>query len=767
MDNGYCIYLEQLATARLVITGDGSYNVVSGDRRDEHLPTSEQAARDFFLESLWAQGEHIKNHTWTTWLGGPDFGLTARPDPSNQMYYCRLWPVEESLIERGLAVRPQPEDLEREVRKFNISLNPNINMPRTMAWKIDDDRKEPTPEEEVALRLAHFPNVPGLVTKAPMVLSGNSFKMATNTEHCTFEKVMAVAELREKILEHHLGQWQSLSNLARTSQTMFKYIESIFAHWDLTNQWFGGCDLTLDVYEARKYRGAWSKDQKTQAKRILQATHTEDKQKKLQKERLLNSTKYVSVHPSRERHRQDFGKKTLSGEKVGNTEWYDHSDSYPDPMNEDPVFKGESHISLLRSVYRHGTKIQYLHLHRVPYLNVSAVKALVPSMPNLRVLGIYSCDLLNFSHTKELMNIVIDTNKMNSARPPIDFDYYPRFHRGPVENRVGSYGVFWNDVGGIKTPLAVAAGLLSIMRVAKDGNINLASSRDKAFHKWLNDFPWEFCTLPSILASIARILYFEGQYDRMLKAAYRERYGNNWKALVSSQEVDKAFLEKTLHMDLYIAVLGKPQKQEKMDKMDMFTCATCEEKLLAGFFKEDQAQRAPDNRKCHGCDLQSVLQAPTHNFGTLRRTIAAVPWYCRNRTTVDNLRDLFRKGSAHARIWQPRVMQVCEALRDDEPQRVKAKLLEWEEHRDDLIEEKSTFTRQYQHRAQDKAMGTAQDSINECKTVLGEQVLPATKTAEANNWDEMRRLYCVRLALESGRLGNLGPHMGLGWEKWM
>lgn len=558
------------------------------------------------------------------------------------------------------------------------------------------------------------------------------------------------------------------------------------SHWDLTNQWFGGCDLTLDVYEARKYRGAWTKKQKTQAKRILGATFTEDKQKKMQKERLLDSTKYVSVHPCRERHRQYFGKKTLAGEKIPDTEWYDHSDSYPDPMNEEPVYKGESYISLrklltsgsyqfdltnrtctVRSVYRHGDRIQYLHLHRVPFLNVNAVKAMVPSMPNLRVLGIYSCDLLNFSHTKELLSIVIDANMMNSARPPIDFDYYPRFHRGPVANRVGSYGVFWNDVGGIKTTLAVAAALLGIMRVAKEGNIDLASSRDKSFYKWLNDFPWEFCTLPSILAGIARILGFEGQYDRMVRNAYKERHGNNWKALLCNSDVDKVTLEKTLHMDLYIAVLGKPQKQEEMDKMVFFTCGTCEEKLLAGFFKADQAGRAPRNRKCHGCDLRTVLQAPKHNFGTLRRTIAAAPWYRRDRTVVENLKDLFRKGSAHAGTWQSRVMQVCEYLRDEEPQKVTAELYKWTEHREDLIEEKQTFTRQWKHRAQDKEMKQAKEEINACKTALGEQVMPATETAEANNWDEMRRQYCQRLALQTGRLGNLGPHLGLGWEKWL
>lgn len=544
--------------------------------------------------------------------------------------------------------------------------------------------------------------------------------------------------------------------------------------------------MTPDVYEARKHRGAWSKAQKTQAKRILQATYAGDKRKKRDKENWIDSTKYVSVHPVREPHRQDFGKKTLAGEKVPGKDWYDHSDSYPDPMNEDPVYKGESHMSLrelpivrsyqwcqanrmctVRGIYRHGANIRYLHLHRVPYLNVSAVKAIVPALPNLRVLGIYSCDLLNFSHTKELLSIVIDANKVNAARPPIDFDYYPRFHRGPVENRVGSYGVFWNDVGGIKTTLAVAAALLSIMRAAKDGKIDLASSRGKAFYKWLNDFPWEFCTLPSILASIARILGFENKYDQMLKGAYQERSGNNWKALLCHSDVDKTFLQKTLHMDLYIAVLGAPQKQDKMDQMDFFTCGTCEEKLLAGFFQADQAGRAPENRVCHGCQLRAVLQAPIHHFAELRRAIAAVPWYRRDRTAVDGLRDLFRKGSAHAGVWPARLTQACAFLRDEEPGQVRARLRRCADAHRDLVEEKGTFTRQWQHRAHDKTMAEARDALHECRTILGEQVLPATKTPEANDWDEMRRRYCVRLALQTGRFGNLGPHMGLGHEKWL
>ncbi|KAK8016356.1 hypothetical protein PG993_014545 [Apiospora rasikravindrae] len=775
MDNGYCLYIERPSTSRIIVTGHESYDVVPGDRKAERLPTSEQEARGFFLESPWSQGEHFKNHTWTTWLGGPEFGPTAHVDPSNGMYYCRQVPVQESLIKRGLIARPQLEDMEREVRKFNISLNPNIHMPRTLPWKCTDDREEPTPEELVALRLAHFPQCPrpryqGKLT-APMVLSGNAFKIPTNSEICPFEEVMAIPELREKILEHHLGRWLALSNLARTSQTMLKHLEATFSHWDLTNQWFGGCDLTLDVFEDRKYRGGWSKQQKTQAKRMLQIIHDNDmdtKEKRKQKEKFLDSTKYVSVHPSRQR--QQFGKKTLSGQMIPGTQWYDHSDSTPDPMNEDPVLKGESHISLLRSIYRHGTNIRYLHLHRVPFLNVDAVKAMMNSLPNLRVLGIYSCDLLNFSHTKDLLNIVIEANRVNAARPAIDFDYYPRFYRGPVEDRVGSYGVFWNDEGGFKTTLAVAASLLSIMRVAKEGSINLATSRDKAFYKWLNDFPWEFCTLPVILASIARILGFEGKYPDMIKEHYKERFGNQWKdhlVMIPSQQV---ILERTLHMDFYIAVLGSPQRQTLMDAMNFFTCCNCDETLFAGFFRAGEALKSPDKRTCHGCDLGFALQQPKHNFMECKRLIAALPW-TRRLSTVDNLKTIFgrehKPGPTSASHVTKSVLDACKYLRDEATHVAEEKLTHWEQRHQELIEEKRTFTMQWQHRAQDKQMNEAREQINECLTTLGEQVLPATKTPEANNWDEMRRQYCQRLALQTGRLGNLGPHMGLGWEKWL
>ncbi|KAK8064897.1 hypothetical protein PG994_007535 [Apiospora phragmitis] len=748
MDNGYCLYIERPSGTRIIGTGDGSYDVVPGDGKAEHLPTSEQKARGFVLESPWSQGEHFKNHTWSTWLGGPEFGHTARPDPSNNLYYCRQMPVQEQLIRRGLVARPQSGDMEREVRKFNISLNPNTHMPRTLSWKRGEDRQEPTPEELVALRLAHFPNVPGLVTKAPMVLSGNEFKSPTNDEPCIFEQVMAIPELREKILEPLLARWQALSNLARTGQTMFKHIEGTFTHWDLTNHWFGGCDLTAkDVTSAKKYLGIWSKSQKKQARRILETITTKDKQKKKEREAWLDSTKYVSVHPSRER--QEFGKKTLSGEKIPGTEWYDHSDSYPDPMNEDPELKGESYISLLRSIHHQGMNIQFLHLHRVPYLNVDAVKAMVNSMPNLRALCIYSCDLLNVSHTKELLNIVIEANRVNAARPAIDFDYYPRFYRGPVESRVGSYGVFWNDEGGFKTTKAVASAL--------------------AFYKWMNDFPWEFCTLPIILASIARILGFEGQYEQMLEGSYKERFGNQWKSHLGTMEMDKTTLVKTLHMDLYIAVMGSPQRQLHMETMDFFTCATCGEKLLAGFFQAGEALKSPGNRTCHGCELWVTLQQPKHNYMEYKRTIAMAP-FARQNVTIDSLETLFGrepKESPTKLTWRTLVINLCRWMRDEVPDTIRSELAIWEEQLEDLIEEKRTFTKQYQHRAHDKDMNEAREKINECRTVLGEQVLPATKTSEANNWDEMRRQYCQRLARQTGRLGNLGPHMGLGWERWL
>ncbi|KAK8132803.1 hypothetical protein PG999_000976 [Apiospora kogelbergensis] len=768
MDNGYCLYIERLSTTR-VINEDDSYTMDPGDREAYCIPTSQQKTADFFIESPWAQGEQFKNNTWTTWLGGPDFGHTTRPDPSNNLYYARQMRVQESLIRRGLIARPQAGDMAREIRKFNISLNPTESMSRTKAWKVEDHRQEPTPEELVSLRLAHFPNVPGLVTKAPMVFSGNDLAIPTNSEPCLFEQVLGIPELREKILEPHIGCWQSLGNLARTSQTIFKLIENTFSHWDLTNQWFGGCDLTMEVYNARKYLGVWTKKQKARAKLITMAMYN-DRGVRETKERhreLLGSTKFISVHPVRER--QVFGPKTLSGERIPKTEWYDHSDSHADPMALDPIIKGESYISLLRGIYRHGENMQYLHLHQVPFLTVRAVKAIVPSMPNLRALGIYSCDLLNLAHTKDLLNIVIDANRVNTARPPIDFDYYPRFYRGPVENRTGSYGVLWNDMGAIETNRAVAASLLSIMRLAMQGNIDL-SSRDKSFNKWLNDFPWAFWTLPTILVSIARILGFEGQYEQMLQESYKERYGNSWKAHLSDMERDTITLQRTLHIDLFVSAMGRPQPQTNIDVMEFFKCVVCGEKLLAGFFQVEQARRAAHARTCHGCELMEVLKQPNHDFRELKRAIAAVPWVRKGDITIEDLELLFRgeeEGRSDAMVWKRKLIEGCQYLRDEEPGMVEAKLEKSTRLRDVVCEDLQRTTDGWERHTLRKTNDKLDEDITKYQNVLGMQISPSNMIGKANNWDEMRRRYCVALAMETGRLANQGPHPGYGHQSFL
>ncbi|KAK6820588.1 hypothetical protein PG987_014988 [Apiospora arundinis] len=768
MDNGYCLYIECRSTTRVLDTGDENPSVVPVSQDAYDVPTNQQRARLFFLESPWAQGEHFKNHNWITWLGGPEFGHTSRPDPSNKLIYCRLLPVQESLIKQGLIAQPEKGDIEREVCKFNISLNPTEYMTRTKAWKVNDNREQPTAEELVSLRLAHFPKVPGLVTKAPIVLSGVALSKPANTQLCSFERTMAVPEIREGILKPLMARWQALSNLARTSQTMFMSIELLYSHWDLTNQWFGGRDLTIKDYDERKYRGAWTKEQKAQAKLILKTIELErqKKEKKGAHVELFDPIKIVSVHPVRSR--QVFGSKTLAGDKIPDTEWFDHSDSFPDPMSEDPIFKGESHISLLRSIYRHGEHIQVLNLHRTPFLNVDTVKAFVQAMPNLQTLGIYSCDLLNISHTKDLLNIVIDANRANTARPLIEFDYYPRFYRGPVENRVGSYGVFWNDEGGINTAKAVAAGLLSILRVAKQGKIELVTA-GKAFLKWLNDFPWEFCTLPSILVSIARILAYEDQYESMLGGAYQERPGDLRQLLLDNVAPDTITLQRTLHNDLYVAVMGTPLPKWHIDQMEFFKCSECGEKLYASFFKANQAIRAPGNRMCHGCDLLALLQNPYHNFSEFKRIIAAVPWMRRNGK-VDNLRALFRGEHLERpndQNWKTNLIKACRFLRDEAPASIEDQAALAEQRLAGLVEEKSNATNQWQHRNYDKEIAEVCELRHHHRTVLGEQLPPANKPSEANDWDDLRRKYCLDLGVQTGRITNQGPHMALGWQSWM
>jgi hypothetical protein len=112
-------------------------------------------------------------------------------------------------------------------------------------------------------------------------------------------------------------------------------------------------------------------------------------------------------------------------------------------------------------------------------------------MRNLKVLGIYRCELIHVGDTMKLLEI-IQTNRATGKKDRVALDFYPRFHVGPEHipggyEPTGSYGVTWDNFI-LDSRLAIWQLLTISLPQAKKQGVDLIS-KDSAFRFWLDQSP--------------------------------------------------------------------------------------------------------------------------------------------------------------------------------------------------------------------------------------------------------------------------------------
>jgi hypothetical protein len=130
-----------------------------------------------------------------------------------------------------------------------------------------------------------------------------------------------------------------------------------------------------------------------------------------------------------------------------------------------------------------------LQLHRIAFLTTDILALFVPGMRNLKVLGVYNCQLIHISDTMKLLEI-IKTDKPFERETQVYLDFFPRFHAGPVDplRCTGSYGVTWDNWNGGDTRLAVWALVQRIILQAHKQGIEI-EQEGTMFRKWLDKSP--------------------------------------------------------------------------------------------------------------------------------------------------------------------------------------------------------------------------------------------------------------------------------------
>lgn len=97
------------------------------------------------------------------------------------------------------------------------------------------------------------------------------------------------------------------------------------------------------------------------------------------------------------------------------------------------------------AVLNFGSSLRNVQFHRVPFISINNLKLLIPQMTNLRTLGIYNCQLVHLANGQQLIDI-LTIDRLKGKEYSIALDWYPCFHLGPNVNRVGTYGVIWDNV---------------------------------------------------------------------------------------------------------------------------------------------------------------------------------------------------------------------------------------------------------------------------------------------------------------------------------
>jgi len=140
-------------------------------------------------------------------------------------------------------------------------------------------------------------------------------------------------------------------------------------------------------------------------------------------------------------------------------------------------------------MYNFADFFRNLQLHRIPFLTTEVLSLIIPSMRNLKVLGIYQCELITVADTMKLLEI-IQVDKLQDKENQIALDFYPMYHVGPIpipDYYTGSYGVTWDNWNG-DTRLAMWQMISMIVYQANLQKQDF-TSKHTMFRQWLDKGP--------------------------------------------------------------------------------------------------------------------------------------------------------------------------------------------------------------------------------------------------------------------------------------
>ncbi|KAI1109389.1 hypothetical protein F5Y14DRAFT_458183 [Nemania sp. NC0429] len=606
-------------------------------------------------------------------------------------------------------------------------------------------------EKRVLEMSVHYPDIQNGIMRAPLYFRTQNFTQPEVEQPEIVRRVFATPEMFNQIAGYLIPRYEDLANLCRTCQLTARMVQRLWMHLDAANNDFSHWDkyCLLDI---RKVEALGEATLEKMGKKLL--THAY-----FSPSVLISPIRPLDQGPVREMAVNKAGYPI--GSTVDKWEGTDYTNSI------------KAHYQLLHMVYLNGYAIKHLILHGLPWVNVEALKRIVPEMPKLEVLGVHQCFLLTLGDTQPILHAINDINKERAKlrQPHVAVDYSPYYYKGPPykedgTGHIGEYGVVPEEQHWLATTRAVAAQMFGIWRLCLEGNQDFFTA-GTGFRSYLNRLPIR--TLPSIIECIAAIYdYTAGKYHSSV-GTHSRRYTRP-----VSEDLKQA-MEFTLWARLIVSCEGRPMLKEALEKLllvfgkfHLEHCTICGSDMAGYFFTADALRCQVQDTRCYGCELGLYLCHHTYRLNSARREEAQRIFRRKNDKEL-SLRKVLRNIAKPARAERPAILSrpgmvdtrflgAAEKLRDELtvliPDRLRETILAMkivDERFDDPCyddEELLKLKKKLERRrlAFEFQLGTNQRIPNE-----------GALEVHCRSWERNIRDYRAELALERGLFTNRGP----------
>lgn len=416
------------------------------------------------------------------------------------------------------------------------------------------------------------------------------------------------------------------------------------------------------------------------------------------------------------------------------------------------------------TLFKYQWNVRFLTLSQMHFLDFKTLEAIVESLPHLRCLNIYSCELLDLS---EVRNVIALVGRINDDRQSdkksqlggryrrlmdgkgeralLDLDIAPQYRQGHVTERMGTYGIThndpqmfqdWNtDIG-----CALAAQLVSIVRESRKAGIDILQP-GKAFRRWLDRLPLDINQTFNLCLAATNYVHNQVWREILVPQVFPSKRG------LEAREALMKRLDDTVAIDLTVAATAKPLSQRNFEAYGMMKCSRCDEVLPGVLFSSVSRARAPQHRICEGCDLNAQLNNEIANFHMEKIRVAWALW--REVPERVNRLEWIIGDSEQASLNHNRFLQLAGRLLT--PEQCLARTVALEAERQDIYKQMVRIFDWRVKKPLDNRAKAIVAQIENWRIRAGYQRKPRTGRETEYDWEYRRSVYAWRKQLEHGQ----------------